>query len=175
MFEICLFEIRLRVPPTRIAHNDQVCLFAQLFLERLEDVAGQHRIPVIEITEDEGHVHQRQGIGETGQVGRRDDRIVDGNALGQKVHIVGLDPQFAVQAQVELDFFAGVFIRQLGELHQGLGIGVVLVEQACPTQGCLRDTCGRGNTSDRGNEACGLRDLERRFHQAHVFLLQGLE
>jgi hypothetical protein len=107
-----------------------------------EGVAGGHHLaPVVEVPEEEGHVHQRGLLGEGRHVRRRDDGVVDREPLAHVGEVVLLETELAVPVELELHRLAVILLHQLGELQHGLVEGVVVVELAGPAQ---RDRLGGG-------------------------------
>ena len=128
-----------------IAHDHDARRFAQVRFERGEGIGRQHCIPMLQIAEQERHIHQRDAFGENRHVRRREDRVIHRNPLIQVSYIVRLDPQLAVKAQVERHLAIVFLCHQTLEFTQGLSEGMLFVEHACAAQCdvCLRhrNTC----------------------------------
>ena len=146
----------------RIAEQPDVGLFENVVGDRLQRVGFQHLVPVILVTEQERHVHQRRHLREGGHVGGRSHRIIHRQALVHVGDVVLLEAQFGVQVHLELDGLFGVAGRnQLLELAHRLGEGVILVELARADQLRLRSgRCGRTERHGTGTkQKCGGRTL----------------
>ena len=111
-----------------IADQHHARALLELVGDRLEHVALQHRIPVVEIAEQERRVDERRRLREGRHVRRRDDRVVDRGALRHVLEILLLEAELAVQMHDELDVAVVIFLHQLLEPGHGPREGVVLVE-----------------------------------------------
>ena len=89
---------------------------------------------MIQIAEQERHIHQRDGWGELRHVGRRHDRVIDRNTLVQEGHEVRLVTKLTVKAKIKFDIAFIIFIYQFREPHQRPGVGMFLIKHACATQ-----------------------------------------
>ena len=92
-----VFGQQIARAPASVAHDLDIGFLQQLVLQRRKHIAGQDRIPVVQIAEQERHIHQRDGRGELGHIGRRKDRIVDRHTLVQEGDVIAFDAKLAVQ------------------------------------------------------------------------------
>ena len=83
---------------------------------------------MIEVAEQERHVHQWRLLGIRRHVRRSDNRVVNGNALTHEVEVVLFKPQFGIAMKDELDRLAIACSGEFLELQQGLVEGMLIVE-----------------------------------------------
>src|SRR5205085_12254314 len=110
----------------------------------------------LEIAEQERRIDERRRLGEGRHVRRRDDAVVDRDALVHVGEIVLLQAELAVAVEHELDRLAVVFLDKLLELDERLVEGVVVVElyRAVQRDRLLRvrrrrNGCRRGHRRER--------------------------
>ena len=148
-----------------IADQPDIGVLQHVVGDRLERVRLHHGVPVVQVTEQERHVHQRRHLREGRHVRRRDDGVVHRDALAHVLEIILLEAELGIEVQLELDVARIALLGQFLELAQRLGEGVVLVELYGADQ---RDGLGRSR-ADRHHRAAGEQGLEG-FHDAASML-----
>jgi hypothetical protein len=90
-------------------------------------------------------------------VGRRDDRVVDGDALVHIIEVVFFEPYFLVQVHHELDGLVArvVELRELLELAHQAGERVGLVELARSVEGDIGRVGGWQGKKSRDESCAG--------------------
>ncbi len=83
---------------------------------------------MVDVTEQERHVHQRRHLRIGRHVARRHDGVVDRHALRHEVEVVLLEPELGILVEDEADLTVVAFVDQLGEADERLGEGVLVTE-----------------------------------------------
>ena len=155
-----------------VADQHHVGLGHHVVRGRLQGVAGRHHLlPVVEVAEQEGHVHEGGLLGEGRHVGGGDDRVVHRQALAHVGEVVLLQPQLAVPVEDEVHRLPVVLLDQLGELEHGLVEGVVVVELAGALQG---DGLGSRRRRRRAGSRPGGRRRRTRVFSWAILLVRGV-
>ena len=107
---------------------------------------------MIEVAEEKRRVDERRRFRERRHVGRRNDAVVDRDALVHVREVVLFEAQLAVLVQHEIDRLAVILFHQLLEPHQRLVESVVVVELNGAVE---RDRLlGVRSQRDRGDADC---------------------
>ena len=134
----------------------------------LQRVGIEHLVPVIEIAKQERRIDERGGFRERRHVRRRDDAVVDRDALVHVGEIVLLQAQLTILVQHEVDRLAVVLLDQFLEFHEGFGERMIVVELDRAVQ-CDRLLCGgverKGQRHDSGAARERLQKWMHRFLQ----------